>query len=359
MATAVEEEVNAPTEETEPEVQDSLEVPEDVEETEDDNLGFGQEVEEAVEDAAPKDAEPKEKEDKPEPKTEEVTAEEPAISPIVRRRAIDQGWTEAQINKAGTTEAVEQLTTLFDSRLMAEAAAQQMPQPGAPQPQMPGQPMVAPQQPAAQPVPQPQADPNFKYEMKLADEVEESIATAMGGMNDHVSQHLTQNAQVIGGLMQQVQEMQVAMHGMKMSAFDAQIAALPEEYHTPDMLGKGMEHELDKNSTAYQNRVKLFNARETLPGLYQGRGLPAPASDVAFRAGLSQVFQDKVQELARRHVEKDVAARDKQRTAAPRKREAPRKRGGEDAVERIGREKAAKYGVSYDAESLEDDLGLS
>ena len=114
-------------------------------------------------------------------------------------------------------------------------------------------------------------------------------------------------------------------------SFDSRIESLNEDQR--EIFGKGRTFRLDKNSSEFKNRLRLWNAQGRAVQGYLGSRTAPPPDDELFRSALQSEFGGDFKEGARKELNREIQNRQKQITARPTQRKSKALSSEESAVE--------------------------
>lgn len=137
---------------------------------------------------------------------------------------------------------------------------------------------------------------------------------------------------------------QIADHQTRIGRFDDALGQLGEEWGS--IIGKGRQAELTADSPSMRNRAKLFDAVESIEGVYLQRGQTPPPLGTMLQRAASVVFPDKTQQMARNRVHEQLRAKQKGLSQAPTSRRTRSTLSGDEAAAAAIEEKLKEFGVS-------------
>jgi hypothetical protein len=235
----------------------------------------------------------------PEPSSGGVAPERPVnefadYPPELLQRAVQYGYTAADVAELGTPGALRAALRHTDRTLQ----------------------MLAQTQPEKQPEPLP--DYALDAAKLKASGFDEELIDELGKLTTTLKQREAAQQQVVEQLRQQVlqiahlqQSQQQAeterLSREKDAAFDDWLESLPKEWET--IFGKGRLDKLDRNSVELSNRLSLFEKAEMLEAMYRLANRQVPPRSKLYREARDAVFGERSLEIAREQIKNGVTRR--------------------------------------------------
>lgn len=254
--------------------------------------------------------------DEEEQKKDEVAAQALTINPDLQDRAAKAGLSETDIAEFGDEKSLRAAVKLLESR-------------GATAPKTKEAKEGEPETEAAA------NDEEFKVELdpeKFDENAITVVNTLVGEINNlrkQIRGISTSNSQ------REAQEFE--------GFFDGEVNALGAEYE--GTFGKGLRHEIDQKSAAFQNRSKLWTAMGTLAAGLQARGEKMPPHKELFKQALRLAFGDKAGEVERKKISSTLQKRKGQFVNKPTSRDTRDARSTEQQVVDKVAEKMVELGM--------------
>lgn len=261
--------------------------------------------------------------------TEETTPESPAPLPAeladdpvagvepapetdwseeVLARGVEAGFTADEIKDFGDPDRFARALAAMDRRALGNLAQS-----------VPG--TAPPYQPAAAPQRAPEPSSRFSaepFKLQLEEGVEESLAKALTGINDHYGQQMLSVQQAVGQLVEMSQRQQTESFVREVEEMDSFVNGLSKDF--APQFGAGHTMNLTKNTAEYANRDKLFRAQASIADLYRQQGRHVPSIRTRLERALTLEFPQAVQTQARNDVNDRVEKRRAQLSHRPTRR---------------------------------------
>jgi len=185
------------------------------------------------------------------------------------------------------------------------------------------------------------------------EEYDEEVIELVNKFNDKIEEQFNQLAEQNTAMLTNLQEIDTQNY---ISSFESEIGSLGEKWH--GVFGKGPIDDMAKNSETYNNRMALFDQVNELKDLYVAKGKDSSLNELVGKAS-AILFQDQMNELARKEIHANVKKRSKQTIARP---SSAKKSGAEKTAEEEGYQKyitnMAEKGVEVSATPNEVFAGL-